>query len=66
MMKIYASDLESKLKEYEKETKNSRFESTLNEADAAMKRFTDKLRKECEEYAEQKQSQREQTGEACS
>ena len=66
MMKVYASELETELKAYKKETRANNFQSILDEADAAMKRFTNKLKKECEEYAKQKQSEREQTGEACS
>lgn len=59
LMKLYSNDLENQIKslKLKLKTKSTLNNNTLTEdANAAMKRYTNKLRKEAEQYAKQKQS----------
>ena len=60
MMKIYTHDLEKKIVDLNAPNKNNQVDKILSEADAAMKRYTEKLRKESRLYAKQKQSKGKQ------
>ena len=62
MMKLYSKDLEKEIESLKLELKQKSFKNHstfVDEAKAAMKRYTNKLRKEAEEYAKQKQSKRQ-------
>mgnify|MGYP003136319574 CR=1 FL=1 len=54
LMKLYAKDLEKEIAKLKAPNKNKKIDHILSEAEYAMKRYTDKLRKESETYAKQK------------
>lgn len=59
LMKLYSKDLENQIEslKLKLKTKSTLNNNTLTEdANAAMERYTNKLRKEAEQYAKQKQS----------
>jgi len=56
MIELYSNDLEKEIRELTIPNKTKQVNRILSEAEEAMKRFTSKLRKECEAYAKQKQS----------
>lgn len=59
VLKKYISTLTLDTDKIKTDFSNSYVNNILTEANAAMKRYTNKLRKECEKYAKQKQSKRQ-------
>ena len=57
MMKLYSKDLEEKIRELTIPNKTKQVNRILSEADESMRKFTDKIRKECEKYAKQEQGE---------
>ena len=56
MLKKYISSISVDLNKNKTAFNDNHVSNILTEANAAMKRYTNKIRKECEKYAKQKQS----------